>query len=290
MPEGDTVFRAAARLHVALAGRELTRTDFRWPSIATVDLSSSRTIEVVSRGKHLLQRVDGPDGAVTIHSHLRMEGSWRVAGRGGLVTGARDVRAVLETPDTMAVGRRLGMLDIVRTSAEHTLVGHLGPDLLGADWDLERAVANVRRAPATLVAALLDQRNLAGLGTFWACETLFVQRLNPWLPAATVPEPVARALIERAQRLIEVGTRHDVQSTTGSYVRGQNAYVHARSGLPCRRCGETVRVQLDGPATQERTIFFCPRCQGPAPGDDGRPQAPLGSGARGGRRYRPQPT
>ena len=280
MPEGDTVWRAAARLHVALAGRELTRTDFRWPSVATVDLSGSTTLEVVARGKHLLQRVDGPSGLVTVHSHLRMEGSWRVAGLGGLPVRAPDVRAVLETADTMAVGRRLGMLDVVRTADEATLVGHLGPDLLGGDWDSEVAVANLRASTGSLAAALLDQRNLAGLGTLWTAETLFVERLNPWAAAAELPEAQVRALVDRAKRLIEAGKLRDVQSSTGSYVRSQNTYVHGRSGLPCRRCGETVRVQLDGPPTQERTIFFCPRCQGPAPGDDNRPQAPLGARRR----------
>ena len=73
MPEGDTVWRTARRLHLALAGRELTRTDLRWPSLATVDLTGRTTLEVVARGKHLLHRVEG---GWTIHSHLRMTGSW----------------------------------------------------------------------------------------------------------------------------------------------------------------------------------------------------------------------
>ena len=156
MPEGDTVWRAAARLHAALAGRVLTRSDFRWPSLATVDLTGSTTLAVVARGKHLLQRLDGPSGLVTVHTHLRMEGTWRVAAVGGLATGGPDVRVVLETDATMAVGRRLGMVDVVRTADEHRLVGHLGPDVLGPDWDPDVAVANVRSGPATIAAALLD--------------------------------------------------------------------------------------------------------------------------------------
>lgn len=280
MPEGDTVWRAAARLHAALAGRVLTRSDFRWPSLATVDLTGSTTLAVVARGKHLLQRLDGPSGLVTVHTHLRMEGTWRVAAVGGLATGGPDVRVVLETDATMAVGRRLGMVDVVRTADEHRLVGHLGPDVLGPDWDPDVAVANVRSGPATIAAALLDQRNLAGLGTFWTCESLFLEALNPWTPAAEVPEAQVRAVVARARRLMDAARLHDIQTSTGSRVRGERSYVHARSGLPCRRCGTTVRVVLDGPPTQERTIFHCPRCQGPAPGDDGRPQAPLGARRR----------
>ena len=74
MPEGDTVYQTARRLDRALGGRVLTETDFRVPAFATVDLSGQRMEEVVSRGKHLLMHV----GDHTIHSHLKMEGSWEV--------------------------------------------------------------------------------------------------------------------------------------------------------------------------------------------------------------------
>ncbi|MEH3075470.1 MAG: hypothetical protein PGN11_02125 [Quadrisphaera sp.] len=85
MPEGDVVWRSAQRLHAALAGRALERSDLRWPSLATVDLRGRVVDEVVSRGKHLLLRVGGGDGAdqpLTLHSHLRMEGSWHVHATG----------------------------------------------------------------------------------------------------------------------------------------------------------------------------------------------------------------
>ena len=74
MPEGDTVWRTAHHLHQALAGQPLTRTNFRVPAFATVDLSGESVDEVVSRGKHLLIRTPGH----SIHSHLKMEGAWHV--------------------------------------------------------------------------------------------------------------------------------------------------------------------------------------------------------------------
>ena len=80
MPEGDSVFRAAAQLHAALAGKELVSSDFRVPRFATLRLGGWTVDEVVPRGKHLLMRVQGPapKDRLTIHSHLKMEGSWQV--------------------------------------------------------------------------------------------------------------------------------------------------------------------------------------------------------------------
>ena len=112
MPEGDAVWRTARRLHGALAGTVLEGSDLRVPALATADLSGRRTIEVVPRGKHLLHRVEGD---LTLHSHLRMEGSWRVhpVGRRHTLARTHTVRALLWTSARVAVGDSLGMLDLV---------------------------------------------------------------------------------------------------------------------------------------------------------------------------------
>lgn len=274
MPEGDTVWRTAQRLSQVFAGEVLTRCDLRWPELSTIDFTGATTIEVVSRGKHLLHRLDSGH---TIHSHLRMEGQWRIVDAATARPDAQ-TRALLGTTRWVALGQRLGMLDVVRTDAEHTLVGHLGPDVLGPDWNPALAAANLRRGQ-TIGAALLDQTNLAGVGTLYAAETLFLERIDPWRPPADLPDAVRFAIVERAHRLLDAGRRHAVQSTTGNQRRGETAWVHGRSGRPCRRCGGTVRVAMIGPPTRERTMFYCPACQGGvAPTDDGRPQRPLGSG------------
>ena len=285
VPEGDTVWRTAERLHRVLAGREIVESDLRWPGIATADLTGRSTIEVVSRGKHLLHRIDG---GLTLHSHLRMEGQWRIEATGTLKPGWRhlpDLRALVAADEWTALGLRLGRLDLVDTRHEDRLVGHLGPDLLGPDWDPERAVENLAAAGAPIGAALLDQHNLAGLGTLWTSEALFALRLPPWTPAADLGRSVLVELVDRCRLMLDRGRRDVVQSTTGSRMRGETTYVHGRSGRPCRRCGATVRVAPIGEPTRERTMFYCPSCQGGlGPTDDGRPQRPLGSGGRSGRR------
>lgn len=280
MPEGDTVWRTAARLHEALAGERLERADLRWPSLATADLRGARTLEIRSRGKHLLHRLDT---GLTLHSHLRMEGQWRIEATAALTPRLLtndQLRALLGTTRWTAIGLRLGMLDLVATDAEDSLVGHLGPDVLGPDWDPQRAAANLAASQETIGAALLDQRTLAGVGTMYAAESLFLERLGPWTPAASLAAPTIAGLVERAHRLLDTGRRSAIQSTTGSTRRGETTFVHGRSGRPCRRCGTTVRVAMVGAPPQERTMFYCPGCQGGlGPTDDGRPQRPLGATA-----------
>jgi endonuclease VIII len=281
VPEGDTVHRTADRLDAALRGAVVERAELRWPSVPDVDLAGSRTLEVVARGKHLLHRFDTGS---TLHTHLRMEGQWRVEHPGPATDRAlrrHDLRAAVLTGRWSALGLRLGMVDLVPTARESELVGHLGPDVLGPDWDAAVAAERVTSARGLIGDTLLDQRVLAGVGTFWASEILFLERVLPWVRAGDLDRDRVQALLERLHRLMAAARRTGWQASTGIQRSGEEAYVHARSGRPCRRCGDTVRVAMTGAAPRQRTLFSCPTCQGGlAPTDDGRPQRPLGSGKR----------
>lgn len=259
MPEGDTVWRTAQRLDEVFSGHELVRTDLRWPGIETVDLTGRRTEAVVPRGKHLLHRVEG---GWTIHSHLRMDGSWRIERTASppKALGAPKIRAVLATASYTAVGWSLGMLDVVRTSEEASLVGHLGPDLLDPAWGadhLATAVANLAASPDVIAAALLDQTNLAGCGTVWTAEPLFAARLDPWTPASGLDAAQLASLVERARAMLLRSTR----LAPGS----EATRVHGRNHRPCVRCGTLIRIGHAGPPTRERVIYHCPRCQRTTP-------------------------
>lgn len=282
MPEGDVVWRTAHRLDATLAGRSLSRAELRWPSLATADLQGLVVREVVSAGKHLLTRLAGDDTrpALTLHSHLRMDGSWHVHRTGepwGSPRPASGVRAVLANETWTTVGHQLGMLDLSETTQEHTLVGHLGPDVLGPGWDAEEVVRRLDADPARPVGeALLDQRVLAGVGTFFMAEALFLRGVSPWMPVRDAGG--LDALVALLHRLLTANAQRAVQSTTGDLRPGRTQWVHSRSGRPCLRCGAGVRVAMIGDAAQARTAFYCPGCQpGPAPTDDGRPQRPLGA-------------
>ncbi|MEW1752636.1 Fpg/Nei family DNA glycosylase [Streptomyces angustmyceticus] len=281
MPEGDTVWRVARRLGEALAGRPLTRCDLRVPRLATVDLTGREVLDVVPRGKHLLTRFEG---GLTLHSHLRMDGAWQVYApderwRGGP---AHQIRAILGTVEHTAVGYRLPVLDLLRTTDESRVVGHLGPDLLGPDWDPAQALDRLLSAPErALGEALLDQRNLAGIGNVYKSELCFLLRASPWLPVGRLPRP--ERLPALAKKLLEANKLRPARSTTpwghrpGPFEGGgrgrpdRRLWVYGRAGHPCLRCGTAIRSADQDPAAQDRVTYWCPACQ-PAPGPpDTRP-------------------
>ena len=257
MPEGDNVWQTARRL-AALTGEVLTRCDLRVPSLATVDLSGRTVIGTVSRGKHLLTRLDGD---VTVHSHLKMEGRWDIQPAGSRWRRpAHEARAVLVTESHEAIGYSV-LLDVVPTTAEDTLVGHLGPDLLGPDWDPEEAVRRIAAAPDVPVGqALLDQRNLAGLGNVYRAELCFLTGLDPRTPVRDVPD--LPRLVTRAHQLITANRDRPDRITTGDRRPGRRLWVYRRRG-PCLRCGTPLEVGELGPEGQERGLWWCPRCQPP---------------------------
>lgn len=263
MPEGDTVWLTARRLHAALAGQRLTRAELRVPQLATANLVGAEVQAVVARGKHLLIRMDT---GWTLHSHLRMDGSWRIVRTGARWSGgpAYAVRAVLGTATWECLGYRVHDLALVRSEHEDELVGHLGPDLLGPDWDEAEAEAEaVRRLRAEpdreIGQALLDQRVLAGIGNMYKAEVLFLRGVHPWMQVARVPD--LRALVGTAQRLLHVNREHPEQSTTGSLRRGDERWVYSRAGQPCRRCGTAIATAEQGAPPYARITFWCPTCQ-----------------------------
>jgi endonuclease-8 len=282
VPEGDTVWLHAKTLNRALAGQVLTASDFRLPALATSDLRGGIVREVVSRGKHLLIRLDlGDRGEWTVRSHLRMDGTWRVFAPGVRWGGrpAHTIRVVLSTSTRVAVGFHLHDVALVPTAREDDLVGHLGPDLLDAGWSPDLAAEAARRLAAEpdreIGTALLDQRNVAGIGNFYKCELLFLRGVSPWARVGDAGD--LRAFVDLAHRLLYDNRDRWDQVTTGDLRRGANAYVHDRARQPCRRCGTTIRQARQGSvATDDRITYWCPRCQ---PGST--PTAPVGRDQRG---------
>ncbi|MDJ1640239.1 Fpg/Nei family DNA glycosylase [Streptomyces pakalii] len=289
MPEGDTVLQTATRLHAALAGQVLTRSDLRVPRFATADLTGRTVLDVTARGKHLLTRIEG---GLTLHSHLRMDGAWRVFApderwRGGP---GHQIRAILGNTEHTAVGYRLPVLELLRTGEEDRAVGHLGPDLLGPDWDPGLALARLLAAPdRPLGEALLDQRNLAGIGNVYKCELCFLARVTPWLPVGSLPDGVLPRLVTLAERLLHANRDRPTRTTTIiSELRTppnrdlaprpapdtgrprprpphrvqERLFVYGRARRPCLRCGTPIRLADQ----DDRPTYWCPGCQsGPTP-------------------------
>ena len=255
MPEGDTVYQTARSLDV-LSGQVLTASDFRIPSLATSDLAGRTVLETISRGKHLLIRLEGE---MTLHSHLKMEGAWDVQRPGARWRRPEhEARAILRTEKTEAIGYSV-LLDLVPTPGESSVVGHLGPDLLGPDWDADEAVRRLERLPHLPVGeALLDQRNLAGIGNVYRAEACFVAGFDPHTPVAEVDN--LPRLVAIAHRMLVIHKDRRSRVTTGDTRPGRRLWVYGRRG-PCLRCGTPILSGELGPEGQERAVWWCPSCQ-----------------------------
>lgn len=303
MPEGDSIHRAAKELAEVLAGRELTASDFRVPRFATLNLAGWTVSEVIPRGKHLLMRVIGPDStpgrrSLTIHSHLKMEGSWQIyPPNGRWRKPGHTARCILKTSDADVVGFSLGILEVVPTADEDRVVGYLGPDPLGPDWDPGEAERRILAAPDVPIGvALLDQRNVAGIGNIYRCEVCFLAGVHPASPVSAVDD--LGTVLENARRLLSANLGPVRRRTVGVDVAGQargigsgqhhaaswaarpawpanrgrygsgasrqgSYWVYGRERLPCLVCGTPIRRDVLGPASglEERDIYFCPNCQ-----------------------------
>lgn len=293
MPEGDTVLQTAARLHHVLAGQRLVRSEFRVPQLATTDLAGWHVREAIPVGKHLLIRLRAPDALpsgtarptrdFTLHSHLMMDGMWRFSDIARPAPKSFRVRALLETATARAYAEDVQAFVLVPTAAEDSLVGHLGPDLLHPDFsdaDVAAALTNLQRHPArTVSSALMDQRNLAGIGNIYRNETLFVAGLPHTVRVGDLPDDVLLDVIRTAHRLLDLNRFRLPRSTTGLAPRaGDSMWVYSRGGRPCRRCGAAIRsgeiddailalgydgvpTARDGRPQKMRFIWWCPTCQ-----------------------------
>ncbi|MBV9820702.1 MAG: Fpg/Nei family DNA glycosylase [Actinobacteria bacterium] len=259
MPEGDTVYRASRKLNAALAGRPVTRFDLRVPALALADLSGNTLTEVVPRGKHILMRFSNGQ---TLHSHLRMDGGWRIGPAGAPPRGRGfEIRALVGNAEYLAAGFRVHDLKLLPTENEHEVVGHLGPDLLAADFDRDEALRRFAAQPSRPIGeALLDQRLVAGIGNVYKCELMFLHRLNPFLPVGEVPD--IEAVIDDAVRLLRGNVGDNHRSTTGWRQPGQQTYVHGRTRKGCRRCGTPiVNCEQGADPAEARITYYCPTCQ-----------------------------
>jgi endonuclease VIII len=269
VPEGDSVWKAARRMADGLVGRTVTRSHFRVPQHATADLSGHQVLAFLSVGKHMLTRFSG---GLTLHTHFEMDGAWQLVGPGRRLPPSfeDEVRLVLRTDGPTAYALRMPVLELVATADEGSVVGHLGPDLLGDGWDEHEAVRRLLADPdRPLVEALLDQRNLAGIGNLWAVETCYLRGHSPWTPVRDVD---LRAALRLVQRMMRHSLEHPGQVTTGDTRRGRTHWVYGRAERPCRRCGTPVQFRdAVAGAGWSRETWWCPHCQ-PAPS----PRSPSG--------------
>jgi endonuclease VIII len=256
VPEGDTIHSAARRIGTALVGKPIVSIETpqarhsldRWPE--RLDGRSVRAVD--ARGKHLFIRFDGD---LTLHSHLRMTGQWGVYRRGERWRRSpRRAWLVIRTADHEVVefdGPVLELMTDSRTRFDRRLAT-LGPDLLAPEFDERRFVALLREDDQTrgIGEAVLDQRNLSGVGNMWKSEGCFLAGVDPWRPLRDVSDDEALALVRAIRPLMRASADGELR---------EQRWVYDRAGLPCRRCSTLVRAR--GQGDDNRTTYWCPACQ-----------------------------
>jgi endonuclease-8 len=260
MPEGDTVFLTGRRLAQALAGHVLTRGELRHPRLSTIDLAGRTVMGVRTVGKHIFVRFDND---LSLHNHLRMDGSWHVSPAGSRWGApAHQVRAVFLTASAQAIGIRLHDMELFATAKESARVAHLGPDLLDPEWTeshfsrAEQALA--ARPDREIGLALMDQTVMAGVGNVYKAEVCFLLGVSPWAPVSSVD--TARAVTLSRDLLLRNALRSD-RSTTGRRERGRRLWVYEQTRRGCLRCGGRIQVADQGSGLDVRKTWYCPTCQ-----------------------------
>ena len=266
VPEGDSVWKVARTLDRALKGTRLVRAELRVAALAGAELAGAVVREHDTHGKHLLTRFDNDQ---TLHTHLRMDGTWSVVGRGRTLprTLDRDIRVLLAAEaGPTAYGLDIPVVELIPTAHEDRVIGHLGPDPLREDWDVDAAIARIGRQPGrAIAAALLDQRGMAGLGNLWVNEVCFLRGMSPWTPVTEVDLSATVRLAARALRHSAL-VPGAYQVTTGNTRRGREHWVAGRQHQACYRCRTPIAI-FEPPLgdREQRRTWWCPTCQ-PGPG------------------------
>lgn len=274
MPEGDTIFRAARTLQLALGGQTVTRFATVLPQLSRIDEDhpiAGRIVEsVTAQGKWMLM---GFSGDLTLVTHMLMNGSWHIYRPGERWRRGRDrMRLLVETARIVAVGFDVPIAEFhtAASLARHPSLRRLGPDILGDDFDPQAAVQRLGERPELEVGeALLRQSLLAGMGNVFKSEVCFACRVNPFRKVDSLSAFEMACLVSTAQKFLranvtdtsgdQIVTYTGFRRTTRRSDPSQRLWVYGRRGEPCRQCGTPIGSRKQG--RDARVTFWCPKCQ-----------------------------
>jgi formamidopyrimidine-DNA glycosylase len=268
VPELPEVEALAAFLRENAVGKVVTRVDLAAvQAIKTFDppLSALAGLEVTGagrRGKFLDLDVSGLHLVV----HLARAGwlHWRSGlppappkpGRGPLA-----VRIHLEDGegfDLTEQGTRKSLaVYLVRNLSEVPGIARLGPDALTVDR--EQFAALLAGRSGQLKGALTDQTLIAGIGNAYSDEILHTARLSPFKMADKLTDDELIRLFDAMRATLTDALERQVgqKAATLKGEKRSGLQVHARTGLPCPVCGDTVREV----SFADTSLQYCPTCQ-----------------------------
>jgi endonuclease VIII len=271
MPEGDNIFRAARTLQKALGGKIVTGFETALAPLARVNDDApivGRTVErVESRGKWCLMFFSGDLILVT---HMRMSGSWHIYRTGEKwQVGRNHMRLAITCGEFQAVAFDVPIVELhtARSLVRHAEIALLGPDVLGADFTVEKGRETLRSWAAghpedEVGNALLNQRVLAGLGNVYKSEVAFAAGVHPFRRLSTLTPGEVQSLVDFAGRYLRENVRADANGgrrTRHSMDREERLWVYSRHGQECRRCGALIMKRRQGRGA--RSTWWCPSCQ-----------------------------
>ena len=274
MPEGDTLARIAVALRPYLAGRVVTAARARLPGPQVARIVGMKIDAVDAAGKNLLIKFDG---GLELRTHLGLHGSWHRY-RPGETWRRPPSRAalVIEVPGAVAVCFDAPVVELFERRAEvvHPTISMLGPDLLAPNYDQDEAIRRLRdpaRAETAIGDAVLDQRAVAGVGNVYKSEVLFMEKVDPFAPMASVDDEALARVLTTAREQLQANARSDapagrsttVDLKTGKRLAPSRLWVYDRAGRPCHNCGTLIQAANQG-TELPRTTYWCPSCQAPA--------------------------
>jgi len=280
MPEGDSLYRFAAKIRAPLEGKVIAgaRSHGPGPVPRVEKIIGQVCTGVRSQGKNLIISFEN---GLALRGHLRMYGTWHVYKPGEPWTKPESqARLVLEVEGAVVVNFSAPVIELVeeRSLGYHQPIANLGPDLLDDHFDVDEAIRRMRhptRELMTIGDAIMDQRAVAGAGNIWKHEALFHARMNPWRRVNELSDEEIRALLEKAQALLRasVGKANALEMS-----RRPTMYAYMRGGQPCRRCRTTLRSAPQG--IDIRYTAWCPVCQPVVQGQSAPPVGPKGRPGR----------
>jgi endonuclease-8 len=274
MPEGDTIYRAARTLNIALAGQTITSFESVLPRLSRVEVDQGvvgRTVEKVeAQGKWLLMYFSGD---LILLSHMLMSGSWHIYRPGETWKRRRyHMRVVIGTPKILAVAFNVPIAEFHNADSLRRREGFksVGPSTLAKNFDESEVIARLRARPELEIGVgLLSQSLLSGIGNVFKSEICFACGINPFRTISDLTDDDLKCLVSTARKFMlvnvtdassdKITTYVPMRRTTGRANVSERLWVYKRTGEPCRRCGSAIVSQKQG--FDARTSFWCPRCQ-----------------------------
>ncbi len=265
MPEGDSIFKIAARLRPRLVGQALSRLELREHG-PVPSLVGSNVERIDAHGKHMFVYIEPRK---VLHVHLGMHGRWRVFPGGATKAfSPESALAVLGVGADAYVCFRAAFARLrgIDDPSVRGAMERLGPDILAPQFEMSRAVQrSLARAEGTVAEVITDQRVVAGIGNVYKSEVLFLCGLHPLTPAHQLDTSQWEAIYTCASELMRANLIPGPRSSTATHKAGRHPagvarlWVYRRRAAPCLRCRTPIERTTEG--TLDRSTYWCPECQ-----------------------------